>query len=148
MPRPNPNDLRRTGADAAVFDDRGRLLLQKRSDFHVWGLPGGSIEVGETVTQAVVREVKEESGLDVRVVRLIGVYSEPQQTTTKYPSGDVVHYVSLTFECAATGGALRTDAESDAAKWFPPDALPDDILPEHSQRIADAFARRPETVIR
>ena len=148
MPAPDPSQTRRTGVDAAVFDDAGRILLQRRSDFNVWGLPGGSIEVGETLEQAAVREVKEESGYDVKVVRLIGAYSDPRHTTARYPSGDVVHYVSLVFECRVTGGRLRTDEESSGMAWFAQGELPADVMPEHLPRIEDAFARRPETVVR
>jgi ADP-ribose pyrophosphatase YjhB (NUDIX family) len=148
MPKPDPNRLRRTGADAAVFDDDGRILLQKRSDFHVWGLPGGSIETGETLEQAVRREVKEETGYDVEVVRLVGAYSDPAQTTTRYPSGDVVHYVSLAFECRVVGGVLRTDSESTAVAWFDPAALPPDLMPEHAPRVQDALARQTAAFVR
>ena len=149
MPAPDPARVRRTGADAVVFDDRGRVLLQCRSDFKVWGLPGGSVEVGETLEQAVRREVKEESGLDVQVVRLVGVYSDPEYTTTRYPSGDVVHYVSLTFECRVVGGRPRTDGEeSTAIAFFDPNALPADLLEDHRPRIADAVARQPAAFIR
>ena len=149
MPGPDPSQFRRVGADAAVFDEQGRILLQKRADFKVWGLPGGSIEVGETREQAVRREVKEESGLDVQVVRLVGVYSDPEYTTTRYPSGDLVHYVSLTFECRVLGGRLRADCdESLAMEFFRQDRLPPDLLRDHRPRIADAFARRTAAFFR
>jgi 8-oxo-dGTP pyrophosphatase MutT (NUDIX family) len=148
MAAPDPAAIRRTGCDAVVFDDKGRVLLQKRSDFHVWGLPGGSVEVGETVAQAVRREVKEESGYDVEVVRLIGAYSDPELTTTKYPGGDVVHYVSLTFECRILGGSLRTDHESDGMAWFARDELPAELLRDHVPRLQDAFARQAAAFFR
>ncbi len=148
MPKPDPSEIRRTGADAFVLDDAGRLLLQLRSDFNRWGLPGGSIEVGETLETAVRREVKEETGVDVAVERLVGVYSEPRDTTVRYPSGGVVHYVSIVFACRVTGGALRKDAESHAVAWFERDALPSDLMPEHRPRIADGFAGGPAARIR
>jgi 8-oxo-dGTP pyrophosphatase MutT (NUDIX family) len=136
------------GADAAVFDAEGRILLQLRSDFHRWGLPGGAIEVGETFEHAVVREVKEESGLDAKVVRLIGVYSDPATTTVRYPNGDVVHYVSVVFECRVVGGSLRTNPESLDMRWFARGDLPADLLADHAPRIEDAFARMPYSMYR
>src|SRR4051812_21722022 len=148
MARTAPSQTRRTAADAVVFDERGRVLLQRRADFGVWGLPGGAVEVGETLARAVRREVKEETGLDVEVLRLVGAYSEPGQTTVRYPSGDVVHYVSLTFECRVVGGRPQTDAESTELGWFPPDALPGDAMAEHVERVRDAVARRPEAFVR
>jgi ADP-ribose pyrophosphatase YjhB (NUDIX family) len=148
MPAPDLSRIRRIGADAVALDERGRVLLQCRTDFKKWGLPGGSVEVGETLAQAVRREVKEETGYDVEVVALSGVYSAPAQTTTHYPNGDVAHYVSLTFRCRVTGGSPKTDAETSAVAFFPPDALPPDIMPEHLPRITDALAGREATFIR
>ena len=149
MPSPDPAKTRRTGADAAVFDDAGRILLQHRADFDMWGLPGGSIETGETLRDAVVREVKEESGLDVEVVRLVGAYSEPEYTTTRYPDGNVVHYVSLTLECRVIGGQLRPQrGESKAVRFFEPHDLPEPLLRDHVPRIQDALARREAAFLR
>jgi ADP-ribose pyrophosphatase YjhB (NUDIX family) len=149
MPTPDPARLRRVGVDAAVFDDRGRILLQCRADFRKWGLPGGSIEVGETFEQAVTREVKEESGYDVAVERLVGIYSRPEQTTTTYPDGNTVHYVSVVLACRLIGGEKHIDpAETLDVAFFDPAHLPNDLLPEHRERIADATARREAAFIR
>ena len=147
--RNDRNPARRiVGADAVLFDREGRILLQCRSDFRKWGLPGGSVEVGETVEQAVLREVKEETGYDAELVRLVGVYSDPGFTTTRYPSGDVVHDVSLAFECRITGGTPRMDAESTDMRWFGPDELPADLLDDHRPHVRDAFARQHATFVR
>jgi ADP-ribose pyrophosphatase YjhB (NUDIX family) len=148
MPKPDPSKTRRTAADAVVFDERGRVLLQCRSDFKQWGLPGGAVEVGETLEQAVRREVKEETGYDVEVVRLVGAYSDPTDTTVRYPNGDVAHYVSLTFECRVVGGRPRTDEESTDLAWFEVEALPPDVMPQHVPRVRDAAARRPAAFVR
>ncbi len=84
----HPNHLRPAAACAVVFDEGGRVLLHQRSDSHQWAIPGGAIEIGETAQHAVVREVREETGYLVEVVRLIGVYSDPDQTTVTYPDGN------------------------------------------------------------
>jgi len=148
MARTDPSNTRRAAADAVLFDEKGRVLLQRRADFGVWGLPGGAVEVGENLETAVRREAKEETGFEVEVARLVGVYSDPAQTTVRYPSGDVVHYVSLVFECRIVGGTPRTDAESTAQAWFDPGALPPDVMKEHVPRIRDAAARRPAAFVR
>ena len=148
MAKIDPANTRRTAADAVLFDERSRVLLQRRADFNVWGLPGGSVEVGETLDAAVRREVKEETGFDVEVVRLVGAYSDPADTTVRYPSGDVVHYVSLVFECRVVGGRPQTDAESTGQRWFGSDDLPPDVMKEHVPRIRDAAARRPAAFVR
>jgi ADP-ribose pyrophosphatase YjhB (NUDIX family) len=149
MPKPDPARLRRVGVDAVVFDDRGRILLQCRADFRTWGLPGGSMEVGETFEQAATREVKEESGYDVVVERLVGIYSDPDDTTVTYPDGNVVHYVSVVLACRLIGGQKRIDPEETRdAQFFDPDQLPADLLPEHRPRIADALAQREAAFVR
>jgi ADP-ribose pyrophosphatase YjhB (NUDIX family) len=148
MAKTNSSHTRRTAADAVLFDERGHVLLQRRADFNVWGLPGGAVELGETLEAAVRREVKEETGFDVEVVRLVGAYSDPADTTVSYPSGDVVHYVSLVFECRTVGGDGRTDAESTGQAWFAPDGLPAELLRGHAVRVRDAAARRAAAFVR
>jgi ADP-ribose pyrophosphatase YjhB (NUDIX family) len=75
----------RPSVSAVIFDRRRRLLLQQRSDGGQWGLPGGSVEIGESVSDAVVREVREETGLTVTPRRLVGVYSDPAFQIWRYP---------------------------------------------------------------
>lgn len=142
MPKPDPARLRRASAAAAVFDGQGRILLHKRTDNELWGLPGGSIETGERADESIVREVLEETGFEVEVVRLVGVYSDPQLTTITYPNGDVASYVSLLFECRVLGGSPILSDESSAVDWFPPDALPQPFMQGHVPRVKDAAARR------
>ena len=77
----------RPAVSAVIFDRRGRLLLQQRSDGGQWGLPGGSAEIGESARDAVVREVREETGLKVSTRRLVGVYSAPALQLVRYPDG-------------------------------------------------------------
>ncbi len=131
-----------------ILNDDRRLLLQQRSDGGQWGLPGGSVEVGESVTEAMVREVLEETGLDVRVRRLVGVYSTPALQVVRYPSGHVWHYVTICFECAIRGGTLTTGDETLALGFFSPRRLPPTLLPNHRVRIRDAMTRRPRPFIR
>src|SRR5436853_2588161 len=84
----------RIAVSALIFDE-GRVLLAHRSDIDWWNLPGGGMEVGETVEEALQREVREETGLEVAVDRLVGVYSKPQKQE-----------VVLSFICHVTGGEL------------------------------------------
>ena len=138
----------RPSVSAVIFDRRGRLLLQQRSDGGQWGLPGGSVEIGESVADAVVREVREETGLTVRPRRIIGVYSNPELQVVRYPDGNVWHYVSLCFECTVRGGTLTTCDETLALAYFTPGRLPKTLLPNHRVRIRDARARRAAATIR
>ena len=148
MPAPDPKRLRRTTSCAVTFNPQGQILLHRRTDNGNWALPGGAIETGETAEQSVVREVWEETGYQVVVVRLIGVYSHPEQTTITYPDGEVVNYVSLSFECSVTGGAPQLSDETSAVDWFDPAVLPTPFHPTHFERVADAVARNPATFSR
>ena len=138
----------RPAVSAVIFDRRGRLLLQQRSDGGQWGLPGGSVEIGECVREAVVREVLEETGLTVAARRLVGVYSSPSLQLVRYPDGNVWHYVSMCFECSVRSGALQTCDETLALEYFPLRRLPATLLAYHRVRIRDASARRAAPFIR
>jgi 8-oxo-dGTP diphosphatase len=137
------------GAAAIIRDDAGRVLLIHRGDGRGWSLPGGMMEPGERIADAVVREVREETGLEVKPVRIVGVYSDPAYTHITYPNGDEVHFVATTFECRVVGGRLSADGdESLDVRYFAPDALPEPLVCDHALRIADAVAGRPEAVFR
>jgi ADP-ribose pyrophosphatase YjhB (NUDIX family) len=138
----------RPGVSAIIVTPEG-LLLQRRSDNGLWGLPGGGVEPGESVSEAVVREVREETGLEVAPVRLVGVYSAPAigQIVT-YPDGNVIHYVSASFECRIVGGVLACGHESLELGWFDPGALPAEMVEMHRVRVTDSLARQREPFVR
>ena len=135
--------------NGAVFNERGEILLQKRSDNGHWALPGGAVEVGESVEQAAIREVFEETGLHVTIKRLIGVYSDPKyHLLMSRPNGKISHPVVLLFECEYQSGEARISDESTDIGFFPPDALPEKTLLSHHIRIKDALTNRVEPFIR
>jgi ADP-ribose pyrophosphatase YjhB (NUDIX family) len=145
---PDPSSARidelRPGACAVVLDDRGRVLLQKRADNGHWGLPGGSMEKGESAAACCVREAREETGLEVEVVRLLGVYSDPaRRQLVRYPDGRVVHYLTVALVCRVVGGEARVNDESTEQGWFALDALPEPLVPAHRMRLADLDAPAP-----
>jgi 8-oxo-dGTP pyrophosphatase MutT (NUDIX family) len=142
-------DQLRVAVSAIVWDDKGRLLLQQRGDNGYWGFPGGGVEPGETVTEAVMREVWEETGFKIQPGRLIGVYSDPRNyQVVRYPEGNVVHYVTIVFEAAVTSGVATLCDETSAIEWRPPDALPEPFVPSHRIRLADALARTDAAFVR
>jgi 8-oxo-dGTP diphosphatase len=116
------------GSFAVIFDEQQRVLLCHRRDYDFWGLPGGGVESGESPWQAVVREVKEEVGLDVEVERLVGVYSWPGEDD-----------LTLTFACKAVGGELSASDESSGARYFRWNDLPPNTFQEHRKRVGDAL---------
>ena len=138
----------RPGVAAVIQNGAGQILLQRRSDNGLWGLPGGSVEIGESVQDAIVREVREETGLSVEVMRLIGVYSDPRIQIVRYSDGNVVHYISTLFACRIVAGDLRTGDETLDLQFFDPAHLPDDLVPMHRVRIQDAMANSSAAFIR
>jgi len=129
------------GASACVRDGAGRLLLVRRADDGTWAFPAGVMELGERVDRAVVREVREETGLEVEPARLVGVYAGPEFFHT-YPNGHQVHVVSAFFACRVVGGDLRPDGgEVVEARFFPPSDLPP-LRSCNLVRIGDALAGR------
>ncbi|HJT55565.1 MAG TPA: NUDIX domain-containing protein [Ktedonobacteraceae bacterium] len=127
----------RIGVFAVIFDEQGRILLGHRRDTDWWNLPGGGMEKGETVDEALCREVQEETGLEVEVRQLVGVYSKPQKQE-----------VVLTFRCHITGGSIHATEEIIESKYFTPDALPRNTLPKHRQRVEDALLNQSAAIIR
>lgn len=127
----------RIGVFALIFDDQGRVLLCLRRDIDWWNLPGGGMEAGETVDEALRREVREETGLEVEVGQLVGAYSKPQKQE-----------VVLTFRCGVTGGDLHPTEETLESCYFVPVALPRNTLPKHRQRVEDALLNSPGAIIR
>ena len=95
---------------AVVTDDQDRIVLIRRRDNDLWALPGGGMELGESIVDAAVREVKEETGLDVEVTGLIGVYTNPRHVMA-YTDGEVRQQFSLCFTTRLVGGDLRVDSE-------------------------------------
>lgn len=129
--------------NGVVFNSSGEVLLQKRADNGYWGLPGGRVDIGESVEHGAIREVWEETGLHVTVKRLIGVYSDPENySILSYPWGLLVHYVTLSFECEVQSGELAISEESTDIGYFPPGALPDKTMLSHHIRIKDALAKQ------
>ena len=125
------------GVRALIFDRNGSVLLQKQALFGSWALPHGCIDVGESVFEALKREIKEETGLDVASARPFGIYSDPKYSVT-YPNGDEVQTLTLAFIVTAWSGELATDdPEVTELGFFPLHALPDPIYPIHVDTIAD-----------
>ncbi|PRY21938.1 NUDIX hydrolase [Pseudosporangium ferrugineum] len=120
---------------AVVLNDRGEVLLGQRSDNHRWALIAGLIDPGEQPAEALVREVLEETAVQVKVERLAGIALHE----VTYPNGDHCHMVNTWFRCRAIGGEARVnDAESIAVGWFALDDLPE-LTPFALQRIRTAL---------
>ena len=115
------------GATILVINEKGEILFQHRSDSLDWGLPGGAMEIGETLEDAAARELKEETGLTANQFELIGVFSGPKYYF-QYPNGDETYSVIHLFHAKNVSGALEmNDGESLDLKYFGKDHLPEHI---------------------
>ncbi|MDQ3250285.1 MAG: NUDIX domain-containing protein [Chloroflexota bacterium] len=119
------------GANIVIIE-HGKVLLTQREDFEVWCLPGGHIDAGESAAAVAIREAREETGLDVHLLRLVGVY-------TRLGSADDIHTVC--FAAQPTGGILQAQVgEVIDLAYFAPDDLPTAMFWWHRQQISDALA--------
>jgi len=107
------------GGSALVSDDQGRILLQRRADSGNWSLPGGTMHIGETLGGAVVRETREETGLDVELTGVVGIYTDPRHVIA-YQDGEVRQEFVVVFSARPVGGELAVSPESTEVGWFDP----------------------------
>ncbi len=152
-PYPQPDEVTidqlRVAVCAVVWNDAGEVLLQQRGDNGYWGLPGGGVERGETLHEATVREVWEESGFTIEPGRLVGVYSDPLlHQIVRYPDGNVIHYVTIVLEGRVVGGAPTLCEETRALRWATVTELPEPFVPSHRLRLQDALAAQSAAVVR
>ena len=125
-----PKKSPRVTVDAVIIKNNSIILIRRKNEpfKNFWALPGGFVEYNETVEHAVIREAREETGLDVKVVKLIGVYSEPERD----PRG---HTVSVVFLCSVVGGDLKADTDARDVRKFNINSLDDLKLAFDHDRI-------------
>lgn len=129
---PEPNSLV-VATSAVVLDGRGRVLLQRRADSGNWALPGGAMDAAESLTDSVIREVKEESGFDIEVTGLVGTYTDPRHIIV-YSDGEVRRQFNICYTARIIGGELTISDESTEIRFVAPGDL--DGLPMHrTQRL-------------
>jgi len=134
-----------TAGVAAVVDDR--VLLVRRTDDGTWCLPGGRVEFGESITACAQREFEEETGQQVELTGLLGVYSRPDDQVHQYPDGDVVHFVGVVFEGRAGAPAGPLAGDTSEVRWFAAAQLPSELMASDAPPIRDALSRRARPVI-
>lgn len=124
---------------AVIRDDDGRILLARSQGDDQWALIGGGVEPGEEPKSAIVREIREELGVDASVGGIIGAYGGERLVIT-YPNGDRCAYVTTAYECRLASDALTLEHdELRDAKWFAPADLPRlDTQPYVARILADA----------
>ena len=133
--------LLQLAVSAFIRDEQGYVLLGRRSDVMLWAPPSGVMQLGETPVKTLLREVLEETGLQVRAGQLIGMYTGPDFEWT-YPNGDQAQIITAFFECHVEGGTLAPDhTEFIDLRYFAPEALPP-LMPRCVRILEDALAGR------
>lgn len=127
-----------------VRNDAGELLLIHRTDNDLWAVPGGGVDLGESVPQAGIRETEEETGLRVEITGMVGVYSDPRHVLA-YDDGEVRQQFSICMRGRVVGGQERTSTESSEVRWVPVDQLDAlNIHPSMRLRINHALSGTAE----
>ena len=116
------------GGSALIVDDNGAILMQRRSDSGNWSFPGGTMEIGETLEQCVIRETKEETGLDIEITGLLGIYTDPDHVMA-YADGEVRQEFNITFYGRVIGGDIEVSSESTEVRFLTLTEL--ETLPVH-----------------
>ena len=125
------------GAFGIIVDKENRILLVHRNDYDLWNLPGGGLDSGESPWAGVIREVKEETGLDVKVSKLLGVYSKPEKDE-----------IVFNFECKVVGGKLTLNEEARDLKYFALQEIPENTSPKQVERIKDYYQDNDQLVMK
>lgn len=122
------------GVFAIIIDDQQRVLLCHRRDHDLWNLPGGAVESGESPWDALVREVKEETGLQISPSHLTGIYSKPNKNE-----------IVFSFACEIVSGKITLTDEADKIEYFKIKQIPKNTSPKQVERIKDYFTNQSKT---
>ena len=125
------------GAFGIIFDEQKRVLLVHRRDYDLWNLPGGTLEDFESPANAVKREVKEETGLEVEVSKLLGVYNKENKND-----------MAFSFLCKVVSGEITLNDEADKIEYFEVDKFPTNTAPKQVERIKDALLNSDEVIFK
>ena len=116
------------GVFGIIRNEKNQVLLCLRNDYDLWNLPGGGLEKGEAPWEGVIREIKEETGFDTEIIKLIGVYSKKEKNE-----------IVFSFECKIIGGELTLNEEAKDVKYFSLKEIPENMVKKQVERINDLF---------
>jgi 8-oxo-dGTP pyrophosphatase MutT (NUDIX family) len=131
--------------NVVVCDDAGRLLLIRRSDNGNWALPGGAIDVGESMSQAAIREVEEETGVRCEITGLVGIYTNPGHVLHYTSNDEVRQEFSIVLTAKPVSGSPTTSSESTAVEWVPSEELGGYLMHPSMRVRVDRFIAGPNT---
>lgn len=105
--------------NVVVVNDAGDILMIRRSDNDNWAVPGGAIDLGESMTEAAVRETREETGIECEITGLVGIYTDPKHVILYTSNGEVRQEFSILLTGVAVGGQPTPSSESSEVRWVP-----------------------------
>jgi ADP-ribose pyrophosphatase YjhB (NUDIX family) len=131
-----------------VISDAGEILLIRRTDNGNWAVPGGAIDLGESVAQAAVRETHEESGIECEITGIVGIYSDPKHVILYTSNGEARQEFSIVLTASPLSGQPTPSSESSAVRWVPPSELPAYTMDRSMRlRINDYLDRKESPVV-
>jgi ADP-ribose pyrophosphatase YjhB (NUDIX family) len=128
--------------NVVVTNDAGEVLLIRRSDNDNWAVPGGAVDLGESVAQAAVRETREESGIDCQITGVVGIYSDPKHVILYTSNGEVRQEFSILLTATATGGQPTPSSESSNVRWVKVSELADYRMDRSMRKRVDHYLER------
>ncbi len=135
--------------NVVVTNDQGELLLIRRSDNENWAVPGGAIDLGESMAQAAIRETKEESGIDCEIIGLVGIYTDPKHVVLYTSNGEARQEFSILLTARSVSGDLTTSDESSEVRWVRTSEIGDYEMDRSMRlRINDYLNERDSPVLK
>ncbi|GAA1711011.1 NUDIX domain-containing protein [Kribbella yunnanensis] len=125
--------------NVVVVNDRDEILFIRRTDNDNWAIPGGAVDLGESVPAAAIRETKEESGIDCELDGIVGIYSDPKHIILYTSNNEARQEFSIVFTAHPTGGELRTSDESSEVKWIPRADIPSLTMDPSMRKRVDRY---------
>jgi ADP-ribose pyrophosphatase YjhB (NUDIX family) len=120
--------------NVVVTNDADEILMIRRSDNDNWAVPGGAIDLGESMVQAAIRETREETGIDCEITGLVGIYTDPKHVILYTSNGEVRQEFSILLTGVVTGGQPTPSSESTEVRWVTRDDIADYQL-DRSMRL-------------
>jgi len=132
-------------ANVIVVNDRGEILMIRRTDNDNWAVPGGGMDPGESITQTAIRETEEETGITCEITGLTGIYTNPRHVILYTSNGEVRQEFSIVFTARPVSGELRPSGETAEPHWVAPEAISSLTMhPSMRQRIQHYLDHQPQ----
>ncbi|NMO50930.1 NUDIX domain-containing protein [Actinoplanes sp. TBRC 11911] len=133
-------------ANVIVTNEDGEILLIRRSDNGNWALPGGAMDIGESLPETAVRETAEETGIDVEITALVGIFTDPRHVILYTSNGEARQEFSVVFAARPTGGAPTTSAETTEVQWVPVREIASLPMDRSMRMRLDHFLTTPQDI--